>query len=90
MRSAGTNPGDIVDEIPRISYLCTNIAELGKDAEEERVLLGKGLVFEVSIRGGLLRLVLHVCVCDLGETDKEENNGEEEDEDCDAKVDPLN
>ena len=90
MRCARSDPSDIVDEVPGICDLSTDIAELSKDTIEKGVLLSEGLVFEVGVSRGLLGLICHVCIGDLRKRNEEENDGEEEDKDGDPQVDPLN
>lgn len=44
-----TDPGDVVDEVSGISYLRTDVAELGENTVEERVLFRQRFVLKVCV-----------------------------------------
>lgn len=67
MRCSGSDPGNVVNEVPGICDLRTDVAKLGYDAIEEGVLLSKGFVFEVGISRGLLGLISHIGVGNFGQ-----------------------
>jgi len=85
---AGTLNG-VFDELRRDTNLGADVAELSRYAEEELVLLAHGLVHVAGQAGALFGLKSHVGVCDFGDGREEKNDGEEEDESCDAEVGPL-
>ena len=64
---AGLDLRDVVDEEARDGDLGANVAELGGDAPEERVLVAEGLVDVAGGGLGLFGLGGDVCVCDFGD-----------------------
>jgi hypothetical protein len=65
MRCSGSDPGDIVDEVPSICDLCTHIAKLSDNAVEEGILLIEWLFLVICISSGLLSLVSYIGVGDF-------------------------
>ena len=65
------------------------VAELRCYAEEEFVLPAHGFIHKSRETGALLGLEGHVCVCDFGDGREEKDNGQKENEGCDAEVGPL-
>jgi hypothetical protein len=64
--------------------LCSHVAKLRSDTEEESVLLGKGLVFEGSLGATRSSLSGHIGVGNLGNGSEEEDDSEDEHEDGNA------
>lgn len=85
-RGAGTDFGDVVDEIACDGDLCACIAELREGSVEETVLAVEGFLGGGGGGGGLEG---HVCVGDFGDRGEVEYYSEEEDETGDGEIDPL-
>jgi hypothetical protein len=66
--------------------LCSHIAKLRSDTEEEGVLLGKWLVLEGSLRSAGSGLSSHIGIGNLRNGSEEKDNGEDEYEDGNALI----
>lgn len=87
---AGAHEHDVVDEVAGDGDLGADVAELRQHAPEERILPAQRLVDVAgALIDGLGGLVGHVGVGDFGDRREEEDDGEEEDKDGDAEINPL-
>lgn len=84
-----SDPGHVIDKVTSICDLSSHITKLCHHAEEKCVLLAEGLVLEVGILGGEGGLLSHIGIGNFREVDEEKDDGEEEDENGDAEVYPL-
>lgn len=67
--------------------LSTGITKLSESRVKEAILLPKGLIIRVGMCLGGLEF--HICIGYLGDHRQEEGNPEDEDEDGDGNIDPL-